>query len=518
MKNIKFLLFTILAVTATLLSCENSDDKDLSADLDAPKELGLIFNITQDNSGLVTISPTGVDVTSFEVFYGDGTGESIILPLGANTQRNYSEGTYTVRLVATNLSGKTTEFTRDLDVFFRAPENVVVTVTNSTTSNFGVTVSATADFETSFEVTFGEDPTLAPVPFLEGDLVNYDYSGVGTYTITVTALSGGAATAVTTEVVMIVDPVILPLDFESSTLNYNLINFESTVSIINNPAVSVGNPSSKVVSIQKTGTQTFGGVVVPLSGPIDFTGPQSLRMKTWSPMPIGTKVTIKLENADGTISSPDYEAFTTRGSAWETLFFDTTGLDITQPFSRFVVFFDLGNAPTGATNYFDDIELADGPPSLLPLTFEDSRIQYNIGTNNGSQAIVANPFPSAANNSSTVLRFNRNATGTNSFALVAIVIDQPAVISPTTTFTLKVYSPRVGMPIWLKLERVGNGGQFQEVTSRTTTVANAWETITFNSFSGTATADLRNMVIFFDPLGATTASETIYIDDLIQTN
>jgi uncharacterized lipoprotein NlpE involved in copper resistance len=134
MKNIKFLLFTILAVTVTLLSCENSDDKDLSADLDLPKELGLIFNITQDNSGLVTISPTGVDVTSFEVFYGDGTGESIILPLGANTQRNYSEGTYTVRLVATNLSGKTTEFTRDLDVFFRAPENVVVTVTNSTTS------------------------------------------------------------------------------------------------------------------------------------------------------------------------------------------------------------------------------------------------------------------------------------------------------------------------------------------------------------------------------------------------
>jgi hypothetical protein len=56
------------------------------------------------------------------------------------------------------------------------------------------------------------------------------------------------------------------------------------------------------------------------------------------------------------------------------------------------------------------------------------------------------------------------------------------------------------------------------VTSATTTVAAGWEEITFSSFTGTATADLRNMVIFFDPLRATAAAETIYIDDLIQTN
>jgi hypothetical protein len=235
-------------------------------------------------------------------------------------------------------------------------------------------------------------------------------------------------------------------------------------------------------------------------------------------MPIGTKVTMKLENSDGSISSADYEAFTTKSSAWETLFFDTTGLDTTQPFSRFVVFFDLGAAPTGDVNYFDDIELADGPPILLPLTFEDARRQYDIGTNNGAFSIIPNPVSSAANNSSTVMQFKRPATGPNNFSLVAIVIDQPVVFTGATSFTLKVYSPRAGLPVWLKIEQVGNGGAFQEVTSVTTTVANQWEELTFNGFTGNSTENLRNVVIFFDPLSATASAETIYIDDLIQTN
>ncbi len=503
---------------ATLWSCESDDDTDLSLALEAPKDLGLVYNITQDNSGLVTISPSGVDVSSFEVFFEDGTGESVVLPLGDNAERTYAEGTYPVRVIATNLSGKTTEFSRNLEVSFRAPENVQVTVSESASSVFGISVSATADFETAFEVTFGEDPAMTPVVFMEGDTIGYDYSNVGTYTVTVTALSGGAATTVVTEVVIIEDPVVLPLDFESATLNYNLINFESAVSIIDNPDVSVGNNSSKVVSIEKTGGATFGGVVVPLSGPIDFTGVQSFRMKTWSPMPVGTKVTMKLENADGSTASADYEAFTTKVGAWETLFFDTTGLDTTIPFSRFVVFFDLGNSPTGDVNYFDDIELAAGPPVVIPLDFEDDRILYDIGTNNGAFSIVSNPFPDAVNGSSTVLQFDRNATGPNNFALVAIVIEQPVVFTAATTFTLKVYSPRAGLPVWLKFERIGNGGLFQEQTSVTTTVANGWEELTFTPFAGNSTDDLRNVVIFFDPLSATSVAETIYIDDLIQTN
>lgn len=518
MKNLKFLFVSIMVVFVSLSGCESDEDTDLGTGIEAPSNLDVLFNITQDNSGVVTISPSGTNVSSFEVFFADGSGESEVLALGENAERAYPEGSYPIRIVAFNLNGDTAELIKNLDVSFRAPENLAVTITESAASNFGISVSATADFETSFEVAFGEDPLLAPVTFMEGDTVDYEYSNTGAYTVTVTALSGGAATTETTEVVMIEDPVVLPLDFESTTLNYNLIGFESAVSIISNPDVSVGNNSSRVVSIQKTGTQTFGGVVVPLGGTIDFAGPQNIRMKTWSPMPVGTKVTIKLENADGSIASADYEAFTTVSNEWETLFFNTAGLDTTQPFSRFVVFFDLGGAPTGDTNYFDDIELAEGAPILLPLDFEDSNRVYNIGTNNGSFAIVPNATPDPVNSSSTVLQFDRNATGPNNFALVAIVLDQPVVFNATTSFTLKVYSPRAGLPVWLKVERIGNGGLFQEVTNVTTTVANGWEELTFTGFTGNTMDDLRNVVIFFDPLQATSAPETIYIDDLIKTN
>lgn len=503
-------------------SCESDDEaSDLASDIAAPTNLDLIFNITQDNSGLVTISPSGENVSLFEVFYADGTEESDSLDLGENTQRNYAEGTFPVRVVATNLGGLTAEATRDLVVSFRAPENLVVSVDDSVGTNFDVNVSATASFAAFYEVTFGEDATADPIVFMEDETVDYTYGTEGTYDITVTAYSGGAATSVVTEMVIIEnppEPVLLPLDFESSTIDYGLINFESAVSIIDNPDISPINSSSRVVSIEKVGTQTFGGVVAPLTDLIDFNDGTTFRIKTWSPMPVGTKVTMKIENADGSIASADYDTFTTVQGQWETLFFDTTGLDTTQPFSRFVVFFDLGEAPTGDVNYFDDIQQSEGPPVVLPLDFEDDRRVYDIGTNNGSFTIVPNPVSGGINTSSTVMQFDRPATGSNNFSLVAIVVDEPLDFSGSPEFKLKVYSPRAGLPVWFKAERVGNNGLFQEDTSVVTTVANGWEELTFTNFSGNATDDLRNIVIFFDPLGTTAASEVIYIDDIAQTN
>lgn len=519
MKNSKILML-LLVFAAIFQSCESDDEaSDLAQVIAAPTDLDLVYNITQDNSGLVTISPSGSNVSEFEVFFADGTGESQVLALGENAERVYGEGVYPVRVVAKSLGGKTTEFSRDLIVSFRAPENLVVTIDESPNSIFGISVTASADFATGFEVTFGEDPAAAPVVFMPGETVTYDYSAVGTYDVTVTALSGGAATTQVTEVVIIEDPIVLPLDYESSTIDYGLIPFESAVAIIDNPDVSVGNSSAKVVSIEKTGSAVFGGVVSPLSGPIDFSGASSFRMKTWSPMPVGTRVTMKLENFDGSIASADFDAFTTVQNQWETLFFDTTGLDTTQPFSRFVVFFDLGNAPTGDVNYFDNIELADGPLVALPIDFEDSRLQFNTGTNNGAFNIISNPVAGGINTSATVGEFTKFAAGPNNFALVAIVVDQPLDFSSSSPeFKVKVYSPRAGLPVWFKAERVGNNGLFQEDTSVVTTVAGGWEELTFDNFSGNETQDLRNIVIFFDPLAATTANETIYIDDIVQTN
>ena len=72
MKNIKiFLLAFIAGSTMLFQSCESDDVKDLTAAIDAPSEVDVIFSITQDNTGLVTLSPSGKSVSSFKVFFED---------------------------------------------------------------------------------------------------------------------------------------------------------------------------------------------------------------------------------------------------------------------------------------------------------------------------------------------------------------------------------------------------------------------------------------------------------------
>ena len=62
---------------------------------------------------------------------------------------------------------------------------------------------------------------------------------------------------------------------------------------------------------------------------------------------------------------------------------------------------------------------------------------------------------------------------------------------------MKVYSPRVGAKVLLKVENAGNGAIAFE-RERTTTVANAWEEIGFD-FSTINTANVyNNIVLIFE--------------------
>ncbi|MGB3590781.1 MAG: PKD domain-containing protein [Nonlabens sp.] len=514
-------IISALFLAIVMVGCEDDDRQDLASQIGVPSDLGLEFNITQDNSGSVTISPSGANVSRFEVFYGDGTGDSIELDLGENAQRTYEEGNYQVRLVAYSLSGESIEFTRELVVSFRAPENLAITVTRDPASNFVVNVAATADFATSYSVTFGEDPALAPVTFMEGESVDYTYSSTGTFDVTVTAFSGGAAVTTGVEMITVTDPVELPITFDSPTLNYNLSFFNSTGGIIDNPDRAIGgNNSEKVVSIQKT-ADVFGGVIVPASDPIDFTTLNGLRMKVWSPMPVGTKVTVKLETVVG-FGGPatrDYEAFTTKQGEWESLFFDMSDIDTTIDFTQFVIFFDLGNQPTGDINYFDTIELADGAAFVLPMTFENPDVNYaNFAFNNASVAVVSNPFPGGINTSSTVTEFVRPATGGFAFPGVVYFPDEPLNFTTNgSIFKVKVYSTRPNTRVLFKIENASDGGNSEELAAVTTTT-NQWEELVFDFSSLNIDTNrlIQNIVLFFDPEPAFANPQTYYFDDVTQ--
>lgn len=141
----------------------------------SPNKISALFDITQDNTGMVTITPNGEGASYYDVFFGDDTAEPSRVAAGGNVKHQYAEGKYTVKLIGYNVSGKTAEGEQELTVSFRAPENLEVSATIDPSNNYQVNLSATADYETLFKVYFGESQDEEPVSFLEGETVNHVY-------------------------------------------------------------------------------------------------------------------------------------------------------------------------------------------------------------------------------------------------------------------------------------------------------------------------------------------------------
>lgn len=88
-------------------------------------------------------------------------------------------------------------------------------------------------------------------------------------------------------------------------------------------------------------------------------------------------------------------------------------------------------------------------------------------------------------------------------------------------FKVKVYAYRAGMRVLLQLERNGNT-TFMENTEATTTVANAWEELTFD-FSWKIkdnSKTLQNILFFLDngDRGDATDNYTLLFDDIVLTH
>ena len=257
-------------------------------------------------------------------FFGDGTTDSAEIGVGQTVDHVYAEGQYNVRIVGTGITGLTTEALIPLTVSFRAPENVQATITPVTGDSFSINLTASADFETFFEVTFGDDPSQLPIQFMEGDpAIVHTYANTGTYTVTIVAYSGGAATTTITEIVTISNPILLPITFENSSLNYSFVDFGNvSTSLVNNPSISGINLSSKVGrTIKNNGADTWGGSTMVIDGNIDFSTLTKIRVKVWSPQ-VGAIVKLKIENLnDGNINK-EVDLPTTVANTWEYLTFD----------------------------------------------------------------------------------------------------------------------------------------------------------------------------------------------------
>ena len=221
MKKIHFIIS--LFVLAIAMGCsEDTSTVDLDA-VAAPTNISALTTVTQDNTGKVTFLPKGEGVSQYEIFFGDGTSTAAYVSPGETVSHVYKEGVYQSKIVGTTLNGKRTEVIQEVVVSFKAPENLVVVITNDLSVSKKVTVTAKADFALFYDVYFGEAGKPDPISANNGASVSYVYQEAGKYTIRVVSKSAAIKTTEFTKV-----------DFE--------------VTLVNKPAISAPAQPSRLAT------------------------------------------------------------------------------------------------------------------------------------------------------------------------------------------------------------------------------------------------------------------------------
>lgn len=527
MKTLKYLLSGLILIS-TFSGCkkEINDDVSFVQTTATSAKLGAMFTITQDNTGLVTITPNGEGVASFEIAYGHGTAGPVKVLPGGSTSKVYPEGVYDVKITGTNVAGVSTTVTQKLTVTFRAPENLEVTAVIDPANKYKVNVSAKALYETFFQVYFGDVANEVPTNFLEGQTISKTYARTGSYTVRVVALSGGAATTTFTRVITIVDPVVLPVTFESTSINYAWNDFSGgNVTVVANPHSSAANASTRVAKMVKNAGDPWGGSWIGLGGPIDFSANKVFRMKVFSPR-VGAKVLLKVENAGNGSIAFEKEVLTTVANAWEDLAFDYRTINAANEYHNIVVIFDNGTPGDGSANftfYMDDIRLTDAMPNTkidLPVTFDVQGVNYTV-TDFGNNQTVDAVDPNNANNKvkkTTKVNGAETWAGTTIGTSTGFATAIP-LTAASSQMSVRVYSPAAGIRVLLKVEDHTNGQRSVE-TFATTTMAGEWETLIFdfnNQAPGTAAFNpnftYTMASIFFD-FGNTGNGKVFFWDDV----
>jgi len=228
-----------------------------------------------------------------------------------------------------------------------------------------------------------------------------------------------------------------------------------------------------VARMIKNAGQPWGGSFLTLSANIDFSTNKIFRMKVFSPR-VGAKVLLKVENSTNGAINFEKEVLTTVANAWEDLVFDYRTINAAQNYNRIVIIFDNGTPGNGSANFtflFDDIRLVNSLPLSLPLDFESTSTNFNwFDFDGGNATVIANPQSNGINTSSRVGRMIKNAG--QPWGGSFLTLSQPMDFSANKVFRMKVFSPRVGAKVLLKVENSANGGiNFEKEV--TTSIANA---------------------------------------------
>lgn len=331
----------------------------------------------------------------------------------------------------------------------------------------------------------------------------------------------------------------LPISWDdTANVDYTVADFGNNTSVLAADPLNAANivlETTKPISAPVWAGTTLS-TPAGLASPIPFSpGNTSISAVVYSP-DAGTPVRLKVEVVGSPTIFVETEDTTTVANAWDTLVFDFANpigpaIDFMQSYNLASIFYNFGTdgATAGAKTYYvDGVFFGGGGGSTptkaqidLPITWDDTaNVDYSVSDFAGNaSALDADP----TNASNIVLRSEKTA-GALVFAGTTLstsngLANPVPFAAGKTKMKVAVYSPDAGIPVRLKVE-----DKFQPtISSETevlTTVANAWDTLTFD-FSQPVTGapvdvnqtyDLVTIFYNFGTDGATAGSKTYYCD------
>ena len=317
----------------------------------------------------------------------------------------------------------------------------------------------------------------------------------------------------------------LPVNFDDETVNYTVTDFGNNATVNGTDPVNVTNKVK--VTTKPNGAETWAGTTIGTSSgfaskiPI-VAGATKMSVKVYSPA-VGIPVRLKIEDSKDNTKSVETQVLTTKANEWETLVFDftneatgTAALNLSYNFNMASIFFDFGSVGSGKVFYWDDVQMVAASSAVLalPLDFQSLTLNYNFSNFGGGDLTVAdNPAIGGLNGSTKVAKMIKGAGDPWGGAILEL--PNPIDFSVKKTFTVKVYSPRIGAKMLLKVENQSdpNVNFEREVV---TTKANEWETLTFDYSAISTVAFYHKLVFIFDlgTVGNGSANFTYYFDDI----
>ncbi|MEM9895035.1 MAG: family 16 glycosylhydrolase [Bacteroidota bacterium] len=150
----------------------------------------------------------------------------------------------------------------------------------------------------------------------------------------------------------------------------------------------------------------------------------------------------------------------------------------------------------------------------FPLDFESSEIAFTLQNFDGGVGeVVTNPIKSILNTSDHVVKYTKFPGAT--FAGTTLSLDQPLDFSNGSLVKTKVLSPRIGVPLTLKLESPTGSNEFVSSNLK----VNEWDIITFD-ISGFEKGDYNAITLIWEngTVGDGSANWIFFMDDFAITD